>query len=275
MTATALHSLTAPWSEPVMRRALLEVVLLGVGGGLLGCWLVLHRLAYPAESLAHGLLPGLVAAALLGIPLLAGGAIGVLGAALLVALAGRVSLADRDSAVAAVVALLLGLGIVLGLSPSSPPGIQSLLFGDVLGVTDADLAAAGALAVVLLVALPLAHGRLLAVGFDRTAATTLGVRVAGVDALLLGLLGLTLLVAVQGLGNLLVVALLLAPAGAARAVTRRMAPMLAVAVGVAVASAIGGLYLSYYAGTAAGASIAAVLAAAFVAARLATYHRSA
>jgi ABC-type Mn2+/Zn2+ transport system permease subunit len=275
LTGTILHALSAPWSEPIVRRAFLEAALLGLAGGVLGCWLVLHRLAYPAESLAHGLLPGLVGAALLGVPLLLGAAAGLVVAALAVAAAGRVSLVDRDSAVAAVVATLLGLGIVLGLSPASPPGIGSLLFGDVLGVTDGDLVAAGALVIVLAAVLPLAHPRLLAVGFDRGAAPALGIRAGAIDALLLGLLAATLLVAVQGLGNLLVVAVLLAPAGTARALTNRLGPMLAISAAVAVGGGLGGLYLSYYAGTAAGASIAAVLVAAFVGARLATYHRAA
>jgi ABC-type Mn2+/Zn2+ transport system permease subunit len=270
-----LHTLGDPWSEPVMRHALLEGALVGTCGGLLGPWLVLHRLAYPAESLAHGLLPGLVGASLLGVPLLLGGAAGLAVAAVAIALAGRVSLADRDAAVAAVVSGLLGLGILLGLSPSAPPGIESLLFGDVLGVTDGDLWAAGALAVVLAVVLFVGRPRLLAVGFDRAAAPALGVRVATIDLVLLALLAATLLVAVQGLGNLLVVAVLLAPAGAARALTDRVGPMLAVSAAIAVTGAGAGLYLSYYARTAAGASIAAVLAAAFLLARATTYHRSA
>jgi ABC-type Mn2+/Zn2+ transport system permease subunit len=269
-----LHTLTAPWSQPIMQRALLESALLGTAGGLLGCWLVLHRLAYPAESLAHGLLPGLVGATLLGVPLLLGAAAGLLVAALAVAFAARVPLVDRDSAVAAVVATLLGAGIVLALSPASPPGIGGLLFGDVLGATDTDLVAAGALVALLAAALPLAHARLLAVGFDRGAAATLGARPGPTDAALLVLLAATLLVAVQGLGNLLVVALLLAPAGAARRLTRRAGPMLAASVAIALAGAVGGLYLSYYARTAASASIAAVLVAAFVLARVATYDRS-
>lgn len=273
--AALLHTLGDPWSEPVMRHALLEGALLGICGGLLGPWLVLHRLAYPTESLAHGLLPGLVIASLIGAPLLLGGAAGLAVAAAAVGLAGRLALVDRDAAVAAVVSGLLGVGILLGLSPSAPPGIESLLFGDVLGVTDADLWAAGGLAIVLGAALFVGQPRLLAVGFDRAAAPALGMRVAVTDLVLLALLAATLLVAVEGLGNLLVVAVLLGPAGVARAVTRRVAPMLAVSAAVAVAGAAGGLYLSYYARTAAGASIAAVLAAAFLLARITTYHRSA
>ena len=111
----------------------------------------------------------------------------------------------------------------------------------------------------MLVALALLHGRLLLVGFDRLNAPRLGVRPGVVDLALLLLIAAALLVAVQGLGNLLVVAVLVGPAACARAVTRRMSTMMAVAAAVAVARGCGGLYLSYYAETAAGASIAAVI----------------
>jgi ABC-type Mn2+/Zn2+ transport system permease subunit len=163
-----------------------------------------------------------------------------------------------------VVTTLFGAGALLALSPSSPPGLQGLLFGDILGVSNTDLALAAALAAVALVALRLLHGRLLAVGFDRLSAPGLGVRPLVVDVALLVLLALALLVAVQGLGNLLVVAVLVAPASAARLVSRRMGPMIAASAAIAVVAGIGGLYLSYYAGTAAGASIAAMLVAAYL-----------
>ncbi len=269
MPLAALHWLTEPWAQALGRRALLEVVLLGVAGGTLGCWLVFYNLAYSAESLAHSLLPGLVGAALLGVPLLFGGAAGLAVGALAVALASRIEGIGRDTAVGVAVTGLFGLGVLLALSPESPAGLQGLLFGDVLGVSDTDLALAGGLVVTLLGALGLGHQRLLVVGFDRLSAPALGVRTLPVDVALLTGLAVALLVAVQGLGNLLVVAVLIAPASAARLVTRRMAPMLAVSAAVAVAGAIGGIYLSFYAGTAAGASIAAVLVGVYVVAALA------
>ncbi len=252
-----------------MRRAALECALLAWSGGLLGCWLVLHHLSYAAESLAHGLLPGLVAATLLGVPLLLGGAVGLVVAAACVAAASRVRLVGRDTAVAVTVTTLFGLGVVLALSPESPPGIQNLLFGDILGVTDSDLLWAGALAAALSLGLPLLHHRLLASGFDRDSSSAMGLRPALTDAVLLVLLAAALLVAVQGMGNLLVVAILIAPAATAAAITKRIGPMMAASVVVAAAGCLGGLYLSYYAATAAGASIAAGLAALFVASRLA------
>jgi ABC-type Mn2+/Zn2+ transport system permease subunit len=262
--------LTDPWAEEIIRRAFLEVVLLGVAGGALGVWIVLYGLSYSAESLAHGLFPGLVIAALTGLPLILGGAIGIVIAALAVALVGRLHGLDRDVGVAVVVTTLFGLGVLLALSDESPPGLGGLLFGDVLGVSDLDLAFAVGLVVVLAIALPLLHGRLLAIGFDRTSAPALGIRALPVDAILLLLIAAAIVVAAQGLGNLLVVALLVGPAATARMVTTRAAPMMAVAVGVAVLSGIAGLYASYHASIAAGASIAGALVVTYTVAALAS-----
>ena len=259
-----LHALADPWSEPIMRRAFAEVVLLGIAGGALGCWVLFYNLSYSAESLAHSLLPGLVVAALLGLPLLLGGAVGIVVAAVAVAVVARTPAVGRDTAVAVVVTGLFGLGVLLALSPAVPAGLGELLFGDVLGVSDSDLLFAALLVAVVVGALALLHGRLLVVGFDRTSARGLGVAPALVDAALLVLLALAVLVAVQGLGNLLVVAVLIAPAATARLLTRRMGRMLVLAAAVAIVAAMGGLYLSYYAGTAAGASIAGVLVATYL-----------
>jgi ABC-type Mn2+/Zn2+ transport system permease subunit len=250
-----------PLADPLLRRAALEVVLLGVTGGLLGCWIVFYELAYGAESLAHALFPGLVGAALLGVPILIGGAAGLLVAALAVALAGRVPTIGRDNAVAVVVTTLFGAGVLLALSRATPPGLGGLLFGDVLGVSDGDLRLAAGLALAVVVALRLLHGRLLAVGFDRSSARTVGARPALVDAALLVLLAAAILGAVQGLGNLLVVAVLVGPAAAARQLAHRMAAMMAWSVALAVVAGLGGLLLSYHADAAAGASIALVTVA--------------
>jgi ABC-type Mn2+/Zn2+ transport system permease subunit len=259
-----LDALTDPWAQEAVRLAAAEVALLGVVGGALGCWIVLYGLSYSAESLAHGLFPGLVLAALLGVPILVGGAVGVVVAALSIALAARAPQIGRDTAIAVVVTSLFGLGVLLALSASTPPGLNALLFGDVLGVAPGDVAIAAVLAVVVLAALRLAHGQLLAVGFDRGAARGLGARPFLADAILLVLIAAAVLVAVQGLGNLLVVAVLVAPAATARLLADRLVPMMAVATGVAVAAGFAGLYLSYHAETAAGASIAAVMVAAYV-----------
>lgn len=258
-----LDALLDPWADPINRRALAEVMLLGVTGGALGCWVVFFGLAYSAESLAHALLPGLVVAALAGAPLVLGGAAGVLVAALAVALAARAPAIANDTAVAVVVTGLVGLGALLALSPDTPARLGELLFGDVLGVTDADLVLAGTLAAVVLGALAVLHPSLLLVGFDRATAPAIGRAPLVTDIALGVLVALAILVAVQGLGNLLAVAVLVAPAAAARRVTRRMPAMMAAAVAIALAAGTAGLYASFHLRTAAGASIAAALVLAY------------
>jgi ABC-type Mn2+/Zn2+ transport system permease subunit len=245
-----------PLHDEFMRRAMVEVTLIGIAGGALGCWVVLYRLSYAAESLAHSIFPGLIVAALTGLPLIVGGIPGIVVAALAIAAASRIPGVSRDVAIGVVVTTLFGLGALLALSSDSPPGIQEILFGDILGPTDVDLAAAAALAAVVGASLLLLHGRLLAGGFDRGAARSLGAAPGITEAALLVLLAVAILVAVQGLGNLLVVAVFVGPAAAARQLTERIAPMVALAVAIAALAGVAGLYLSYYVGTAGGASVA-------------------
>jgi ABC-type Mn2+/Zn2+ transport system permease subunit len=253
-----------PLQDEFMRRAMVEVTLIGIAGGALGCWVVLYRLSYAAESLAHSIFPGLVLATLAGVPLIVGGIPGIVGAALAIAAASRIPGVTREVAIGVVVTTLFGLGVLLALSPDSPPGLQEILFGDILGPTDADLGGAAALAAAVGIGLLLLHGRLLAGGFDTGAARSLGAAPGLTEAALLILLAVAIVVAVQGLGNLLVVAVFVGPAAAARQLTERIAPMIALAVAIAVLAGIAGLYLSYYAGTAGGASVALAIVAAYL-----------
>jgi ABC-type Mn2+/Zn2+ transport system permease subunit len=269
------ETLTEPWTQPIMVRALAEVALLGIAGGTLGCWIVLYGLSYSAESLAHALFPGLVLAAIAGFPLLLGAGLGLLVAAVAITLAGRTPEIGSDTAIAVVITTLFGAGALLALSRASPPGIQELMFGDILGVSDLDLALAASFAVLLIAALRLLHGRLLVVGFDRANATLFGASPLVADAALLVLIAGATLVAVQGLGNLLVVAVLVGPAAAARLVAGRISLMMALAVAIAIGGGSGGLYLSYYAGTAAGASVAGSVVALYLLALAAERTRAA
>ncbi len=105
-------------------RSALELTLLGIVSGGLGCWIVLWGLSYGAESLAHAMLPGLIGAALLGLPLLLGGAAGLLVAALAIAAVGRVPRLGSEVAVSVVITTLFGLGVLLGLAPRTPAGLE-------------------------------------------------------------------------------------------------------------------------------------------------------
>lgn len=258
-----------PLQDEFMRRAIAEMTLLGIAGGALGCWVVLYRLSYAAESLAHSIFPGLVLATLSGVPLLLGAGPAIAVAALAIVLVSRVPGVSREVAVGVVVTTLFGLGVLLALSPDSPPGLQGLLFGDILGAADGDLIAAAALAVLVPGALLLLYPRLLAAGFDPGAARALGIRPGTTEAILVALLAVAIVVAVQGLGNLLVVAVFVGPAAAARQLSERIVPMMLLAVAIAVLSGVAGLYCSYYLGTAGGASVALAMLAAYLLALIA------
>ena len=257
--ADLVRVLVEPFTEPIVQRAAAGVVLLGIVGGLAGCWVVLYGLSYAAESLAHGSLPGMVVAVAAGLPLVVGTSGGLLVAAAAIALVARVPALGRDTAVSIVISTMLGLGALLALAPSTPRGLAALLFGDVLGLSTADLAVGVLVAALLAVLLTVFHGRLLAVGFDRESAARLGVRPGLVELLLLVLLGLALVVVVPALGNLLAAAILIGPAATARLVTRRVPSLLAVAVLLAIGCGLAGLDASYQLSTASGATIAATI----------------
>jgi ABC-type Mn2+/Zn2+ transport system permease subunit len=257
-------------SDPITRRALLEVLILALALGPLGVWVLLHRQAYAAESMSHGLLPGLVIAALAGAPLVLGAAGGALLAAGAIALAARDERIGADLGVAVAVSTLFGLGAMLALSPETPPRLEELLFGDLLGTSGADLLAALGLALAVGAALAAAHRPLALTAFDRDAAPSLGAGVARWETALLVLLGVGTVAAAPGLGSLLLVALVIGPAAAALQATRRLAPALALAAALAALAGVGGLALSYYADLAAGASVALCAVAAPILTRFAT-----
>ena len=255
----ALDAILDPLRSGIARRALIEVVLLGGLCGALSFWVMSFRLSYPAESLAHGLLPGLVLASLAGAPLILGGIGGVVLTAGLVALGARDSRIGADSATAVVVTGLFGLGALLALSPDAPTRLEGLLFGDPLAVEDSDLIAAAGLALLGGAALAALHRPLCAVAFDAPAAGGLGLRPTVVRFGLLLLLALAVAVAVQGLGSLLVLAVLVAPAVSVRRLSAGPGATLLAGASVAVLAGAVGPYGSHHLGTAAGASVALAL----------------
>jgi ABC-type Mn2+/Zn2+ transport system permease subunit len=257
-----LDFLLDPWRSGIGRRALVEVLLLGGFCGALGFWVISFRLSYGAESLAHGLLPGLVIAALAGAPLLLGAGGGVLVAAALVAVAGRDERIGSDTAVAVTVTGLLGLGALLALEPEAPPRLEELLFGDPLAASGGDLLAAAALALAGGAALFALHRPLTTVAFDPGAAGPLGISATAVRLALLALLAIALAVAVQGLGNLLVLAAVVAPALAVQGHVTRPGRAIVSAAALASVAGAAGIYASFYLDAAAGASVALALCAA-------------
>ncbi len=268
--------LIEPWDSGVGTRSMLEMLLIAPVVGFLGTWVTLSRLSYFAESFSHSLLPGTVVAGIVGLPILTGApvAAGVCAAALAYLLARRHRFSiGRDSAIAVVVTTMLAIGVAITLVPSAPPRLQELLFGNILGVTNLDLALTAALSALALLGLWAFHRDLALTVFDRDSAASLGTSVKKADAVLLALIAVAVTVAVQGLGNLLIAGLLLAPASAAAYFSRRLHRTFLLATAFAALAGVGGLYVSFYAETAVGSSIVLTALLVFIIARLAAAAR--
>jgi manganese/iron transport system permease protein len=152
---------------------------------------------------------------------------------------------------------MLALGIVIiSRSSSFTTDVTSLLFGDVLGVTAADLRGQAVGAALVVVASVLLHRPFMALAFNRDKARTLGMRPGLAHALLLALLAVAIVASFDAIGTLLVFGLLIGPPATAGLVVRRVPLMMVVAVGFGALSVVAGLVLSFHHGTAGGATIA-------------------
>src|SRR3954462_792957 len=260
--ALLANVLLDPLQSSIGQHALVEVTLLGALSGALGFWVVSYGLSYGAESLAHGLLPGLVGAALLGAPLIAGAFAGIVVTAVLIALAARDRRVGPETATAVAVTGMLGLGVLMALSPATPQKLAELLFGDPLSASTADVLAALALALLGGGALTALQRPLTVVAFDPVGASSLGVKPNAVRIALAVLLAAAVCVAVQGLGNLLALAAIVAPPLAVRRHVVSVSAALLGGAAVGALAGVVGIYASYELDLAAGASVALALVAA-------------
>jgi ABC-type Mn2+/Zn2+ transport system permease subunit len=231
---------------PFLREALLEVVLLGLAGGLLSAWVVLRRLAFYSHAAGSATFPGLVAADASGVsPALAGLAV-ALGYAGGVGRAGRPGREPGEATALLLVAALAG-GVVLASDVfESGAAVDRLLFGTLLGLGPLDLALAAVAAALAAVA-TVALGRTWsAIAFDPDSAPGLGLPARAADLLLLALVSVAAVAAIPAVGALLVAAIYVLPGAAARLVTDTVPALLGCAVALALAEGLGGLYLAYW-----------------------------
>lgn len=253
-----------PFQLPFVQRALVELLLLAVVSGTLGCWIVLRGLAFPAHGAAAAAFPGLVLADGLGFAATLGG----FGAALLFALAvGRLGARRRDgddTLTALVLVAALALGIVLASDVfHSAASVESLLFGSLLAIAPSDVRLAAAAALVVLAAGGLLGARWLASGFDPAAARALGIRSALPDLLLLALVALAAVATLTAVGALLATALLVVPAATTRLLSDRLASWQLATVVLAAAEGVFGIWLAVQLNAPPGATIAVVAGAVF------------
>ncbi len=248
--------LQAPW----MQRALLEVMLMGLTCGLIGTYVVLRGMAFLGDAISHAIFPGIVIAYLLQISFFAGALIfGVLTAVLIGGVA-RNRRVSEDTAIGVLFVGMFALGIVLiSTVRDYTSNLTQFLFGNVLGVSAEDVWASLIIGLLVLTALVLFHKELLLVAFDEEMAEAMGLPVWVINLGLLILIALTIVVSLRAVGNILVLAMLVTPAAAARLWTDRLLVMMGLASLFGALAGFAGLLISYYTDLAAGGTIVLVV----------------
>jgi ABC-type Mn2+/Zn2+ transport system permease subunit len=247
--------LIEPFQFAFMRTALLAAVLVGVTCAALGVYVVLRRMAFIGDAVAHAVLPGLVVTYLRGWNLFGG----ALGAGLLTALGigwlSRREAVREDTAIGILFTGMFALGILLMSAAHSFRDLTDMLFGNILAVTSADLILIAIVACLVLGVLIAFHKELVLTSVDPAHAEVIGLNPNRLRYLLLVLIALSVMVGVQAVGVILTAALLVTPAAAAALLTPRLVPMMVIAALVAVLSSVTGLYASYFLGVSTGPAI--------------------
>ncbi|HKE97794.1 MAG TPA: metal ABC transporter permease [Actinomycetes bacterium] len=252
-----------------MQRALVEAVLVGALCGVVGVHVLLRRLPFFAMAMGHATFPGVVLASIAGIDLLLGAGLFGLAVVLAVALFGSTRRVDPTSATGVVLAGAFALGVLLVSTRSGfSRDLAAYLTGSIVTVRPGDLVVTAAVAAAVLAALAALHKELLLGAFDPTTLAALGYPAVALDVAFLVLLELVVVACVPAVGTILPVALLTAPAAAARLWTDRLGVSMAVGGALGAASGAAGLLLSAAWRIAAGPAIVLVAAAAFAASLL-------
>jgi ABC-type Mn2+/Zn2+ transport system permease subunit len=258
--------LTAPLSEPFMERALLGGILVALTTSVVGTWVVMRGLSFMGDALAHGVLPGIALAVVVGFDVTLGAALSALVMIGGINLVHRRSRLSEDAGIGLLFVGMLALGVIIISRAGSYAGsLSGILFGDALGVTTGDLVLIATGTAVALAASVVFYRPFLALAFNEQKAEVLGLRPSLANAVLLTLITLAVVTSFRTVGSLLVFGLLVAPPATAALVSRRVPVMMVVAAGIGILAVLVGLLISWYAGTAAGATMAGVAVATFFA----------
>jgi manganese/iron transport system permease protein len=263
-----LDWLTVPLSYPFMQRALLAAVLVGAVCAVLSCYLVLKGWSLMGDAISHAVLPGIALAAVIGAPLALGAFAAGLGCGLATGYLKENSRVKEDTVMGIVFSGMFGFGLVLLTKIDTDQHLMHVLFGNMLGVSWADLAEIGLVAGGTLAAAVLLRRDLLLVCFDPQHARAIGLPVRWLNYGLLVLLATTIVASLKAVGVILVVAMLIAPGATAYLLTDRFDRMLAIAAVVAVGASLAGTLASFHIDGATGACIVLTQAAVFLAALL-------
>jgi ABC-type Mn2+/Zn2+ transport system permease subunit len=264
---SVLELVTEPFAFGFMRTALMAGLLTVVASSLIGTWVVLRGMAFMGDALAHGVLPGIAIAFILGGNLMVGGA---LSAAVMIAgvsLASSRSRLGEDTSIGLLFVGMLAAGVAIISKGGAYAGdLTTILFGDPIGVTRGDLRVVLVAAVATLVISVVFYRPFLVLSFSRAKAAALGLRPGLTHVVMLGSVALVVITSFRTVGTLLVFAFLVAPPATASLISRRVPVMMGVAMLLGGAAVFAGLLLSFHLATATAATIAGLTVLMFFAA---------
>jgi manganese/iron transport system permease protein len=261
-----IATLLEPFQFPFMLSAFAITLLIAVPMAMLSCFLVLKGWSLMGDAVSHAVLPGIVIAYIVNLPL----ALGAFAAGMVCALATGFlkenSRVKEDTVMGVVFSGMFGLGIVLYAAVPTNLHLDHILFGDMLGVGRRDIIETAAIAILVTAFLAFKWRDLLAASFDGQHARAIGLPVRVMHYAMLAAISLVVVGALKAVGIILAIALLVAPGAIAFLLTRRFTAMLAAAVAIAAGSSIAGIWLSFLIDSAPAPTIVVIMTGLFVAA---------
>lgn len=246
-----------------LQSALLTAVMVGIMSGIIGSFIILRGMSLMGDAISHAVLPGVAVAYMLGINILLGASVfGVL-AALLIGFVASRSKIKTDTSIGVVFSAFYALGFILISMAESSTNLHHILFGNILAVSDSDIMTTAVVLGLVILFVVVFYKELLVTSFDETYARTYGLKVQVIHYALMLVLTLVTVSALQTVGIILVVAMLITPAATAFLWTDKLNIMLVLSAVVGMISAITGLYFSYTFNWASGPAIVIVVASLF------------
>lgn len=256
--------LTEPFQYDFILRSLFAGSLAAVTCALIGTWVVIRGMSFMGDALAHGVMPGIAVAFIVGVDIAIGAFISAIVMVIGINLVNRASKLSSDTGIGLLFVGMLALGVVIISRTRSFTGdLTSFLFGSVLGVQDSDIWLQLIAAIITLIAVLVFHRFFLALSFNADKAASLGMRPRLAHFVMLALIALAIVASFRTVGTLLVFGLLIAPPATAALLVRRVPTMMITACLIGVGSIFIGLIITYHFDTAAGATMAGTAVAIF------------
>lgn len=259
-----LADLTNP-ALAFLPKALLVAVLSALVCGVIGTHVVLRGMAFIGDAVAHAVFPGLAIAFALQVSVIAGGAVAGAVVALLIALFSQRRRVKEDTIIGIFFAAAFALGlVVISKVQGYTASLNSFLFGSITGVSNSDIIFSAVVGAVVILAVAALHKEIVAVSVDRETAAAMGIRVLLIDVILYLAVTAAVVMSVRTVGNILVLALLITPAAAARLWTDRLVVMMALSAVIGMVGSFLGVYGSWAIDVPTGATIVLVLTVVFL-----------